>query len=1368
MTEPKKVALTTLGPVKKEKKRDRRLKSVRLNLTLAESNEKFCPEFNYRELVSLKLHERLGKKRLGDVINGPALDPSDPFAGDEDAALKALAKQMESKYASYGPTKKKRRKENDFSTLGEGYDETDPFIDNSDAFDEVVPTHMETKHRGFYINSGELDFEEVAHESLEEDSILSDIDAGRKKVVKRIESDPEEEGEEEGEESNKGEAVYENGVIRPKKRKLDEGELLRKRKKMIGKFNAKNLEKKDSDPEMDKIMNGCENKGDIALNDQSIAASIEAVISKAREEAVDKKSDTQESASGSDSSSSDSDSSGSSSSSDSDSDEEDEGEEKDGENEGDGEEETEGQELEENGQNPENVDDIPLPNNLPPDLIQLLDKLKEEGHACKLSSQKFFTDDVNKLLLSIVIKLNKLGVRKKTQIYNHLSQHLPCGTQTIVKRAKNLLTEKQENRIQEPIYKLKVAIDEVMPTMIKQHALECQKAVESNPHQYWELYYHFWGENGSAPIEEEEEDGDKKKCKLPKKKFIFTDEVRNCLCDVVRIRVQFWHLIRKRCESPEDHIRTFLDTEIRPLWPKGWMNARILYKESYAVHAVLTGGGRPKTPVKKGSLDAGTLSSVSTSVITQPPKPSLSATVIPKNHSPHVSSSPKSEILKKKPPANEQKTNIRLSVEGSLPPPLAPSSGGLSIKSVEKINEGASRIVQSTSVVAESSISKERTKTESSKTSSVEESASKVSHEEKLTSKKDDVSVIDLSSDEDRTDLKAKLDLIASSKSSDLKQEETVEEKESFAVSSTSSVTSNVTSSELCELEVKKEDNLEEEMNLVMNELLQISKQKSVDGYPDKLTSAKDNIPSSTVITKASKDPNDIKLQVQNQLQQKISHSSAPIQTEKFSQKPSTSAVHSDKYSHKASASSVQADKYSQKHHSTSPTYSSQTSPGRNQRPGQHSSPVQEQKSSHPPVDHKQHHTSPADPLKQQSQPSPSSAHHKSHSSVQPNSSIQSHSSPHLPKDAHQPKSMQQSQSHHHSSINLQKGSSQQSLGISYSSQSQPMKPVSDSSHKKLSSQQFPQSHHSQSVQQKSINVSVSSWTKPEASLSSKHSSESTKKTHTSWASSSDVSVARQKHQDDIQVVTPVDPLANLRMMHGLSVSNVNKKNSGSSSVYHSPVLATAATTYNPTSSVNVSGSNNSNINSVSSSLTQSITSSSPQNQTKTSGYSSSQAKHSSSSASHSSSKSSKHSSNSKPRLDQYSGGVTQSMYNSLASSVYKQQLQQKQANHLTAQQQQQQQELWQQISASNYLPGIGPLQGQLSSEMMKLVSHVGKSVDSFSPSGPYPNPGTPTSVSSHLSPYGDASRGNQHSHHISPHHLHPTHGGSEQHRGQY
>lgn len=34
------------------------------------------------------------------MINGPSLDPSDPFANDEDAALKALARKLENKYVS--------------------------------------------------------------------------------------------------------------------------------------------------------------------------------------------------------------------------------------------------------------------------------------------------------------------------------------------------------------------------------------------------------------------------------------------------------------------------------------------------------------------------------------------------------------------------------------------------------------------------------------------------------------------------------------------------------------------------------------------------------------------------------------------------------------------------------------------------------------------------------------------------------------------------------------------------------------------------------------------------------------------------------------------------------------------------------------------------------------------------------------------------------------------------------------------------------------------------------------------------------------------------------------------------------------------
>lgn len=45
-------------------------------------------------------------------------------------------------------TKKKRRKESDFKTLGEGYDETDPFIDNSDAVSVVKAETMFTYSHG--------------------------------------------------------------------------------------------------------------------------------------------------------------------------------------------------------------------------------------------------------------------------------------------------------------------------------------------------------------------------------------------------------------------------------------------------------------------------------------------------------------------------------------------------------------------------------------------------------------------------------------------------------------------------------------------------------------------------------------------------------------------------------------------------------------------------------------------------------------------------------------------------------------------------------------------------------------------------------------------------------------------------------------------------------------------------------------------------------------------------------------------------------------------------------------------------------------------------------------------------------------------
>lgn len=49
---------------------------------------------------------------------------------------------------------------------------------------------------------------------------------------------------------------------------------------------------------------------------------------------------------------------------------------------------------------------------------------------------------------------------------------------------------------------------------------------------------------------------------------------RNLLCSLVRVKLSCYQREEQGSLSLEDYLKAFLETEVRPLWPKGWMQAR--------------------------------------------------------------------------------------------------------------------------------------------------------------------------------------------------------------------------------------------------------------------------------------------------------------------------------------------------------------------------------------------------------------------------------------------------------------------------------------------------------------------------------------------------------------------------------------------------------------------------------------------------------------------------------------------------------------------------------------------------------------------------------------------------------------------------
>nr|XP_054607689.1 ubinuclein-2a isoform X2 [Nothobranchius furzeri] len=543
--------------------------TVRLNLSLCEPDDRSSAEFNYGELIQ----NLQAKKNLPNATR--AQNPSDPFNDEvrERLQVEALAKKFENKY-----------------------------------YDELVPASLTTKLGGFYINTGTLQFRAASDSEGEDDKKLNNDKeqaiTKRKKEMNNLE-----------EKSQKKSRVSKQGVTalnlhRPEKKK---------RKKlmkdslylaaMLRRFSREKEEMRKRNPNVNQLAasGGSASKphsgsstnlpvsnsnqpqaraavGDLSTAELTSDPAVMSLLSSASEkELQDLLGDLDFSLLDSDQQNAvvtarengilgiggPSHKAG-----------------------GVG---GQGRGL---GSSSGLFSPPPLPDGLPAPLMKRIEDLRAASRQFDQEGRKkFFTLDMNNILLDIELQVQEQPPEVRAGIYSHMEAFVPCNKEALLKRLKKLSLNIQDDRLRAPLLKLKLAVCSVMPEQINRYSMDCMaKAAKQQSEE--------GDKNGS---EEEDEEKPGKRVMGPRKKFVWDDKLRNLLCNLVRVKLSCYEMEKQCSLSVEDYLKAFLENEVKPLWPKGWMQTRILFKESFAVHGHLTGNlvkrrilPGPKAKAKEG------------------------------------------------------------------------------------------------------------------------------------------------------------------------------------------------------------------------------------------------------------------------------------------------------------------------------------------------------------------------------------------------------------------------------------------------------------------------------------------------------------------------------------------------------------------------------------------------------------------------------------------------------------------------------------------------------------------------------------------------------------------------------------------------
>ncbi|XP_054599666.1 ubinuclein-1 isoform X2 [Nothobranchius furzeri] len=561
--------------------------NVRLVLTLIEPDKLSFPEFNYRQLVE---NERRSEQEERDVS--------------------AIAGRLKDKY---GRKHKTTDRIQDLIDIGYGYDDDDSFIDNSEAYDEFVPSSITTEFGGFYVNSGKLQFRQASETETDDCSTEEGTFEPKKKPV--------------CEQDQMEKYCKTSRVVKgPKDLKLSSlsktglNERKMKKKKTIKTLSVTNMLKKfqrekerqkrkasqlaadmntTTDPlfPADAAGGGSSGLTDPILsligstNDHALIQAASTVdfdidldsLLEASEGNLSPKSlpqtltDAQLIQTRTD-------------------------------------DQTrlnllpdaesrvfnpkstsllkphpEQQLLPELGLPPSEC--LLMPDGLPPALEESIRKLMVAAKTSEGESKlKFFSPDINSILLDIELLCQELSGQLRSKVYRYLALFLPCSKETLLKRVKKLLATHEEPAcVEDSLQKLKEAIERSMPEQMACFQENCQA--------YEQLKM--------SKSTEEETVEEKILRRGPTKLFRWNQEIRECLGHVLKEKMESCRKEGRNDQGIEDYLKTLLHNEVKPLWPKGWVQFRTLMRESRKLLGLVPSLQGNKTKLLKKQYSTG-------------------------------------------------------------------------------------------------------------------------------------------------------------------------------------------------------------------------------------------------------------------------------------------------------------------------------------------------------------------------------------------------------------------------------------------------------------------------------------------------------------------------------------------------------------------------------------------------------------------------------------------------------------------------------------------------------------------------------------------------------------------------------------------